>query len=287
MEWLGVTIVNARNIHEALAAIDEHPGALLLQGGTDAMVSVNFGRTRPQHVVSLRKVEALRQWHRNSDGSVFIGAGVPYARMEHGPLADIFPALAQAARTVGSPQIRATGTIGGNLGTCSPAGDALPVLSALDAIVELRTLNGTRLIPFRDFMTGPKRSVLLPNELIVGVQMHPVDGYQGYSKVGVRNAMVISVASACLVTDTVKKEARIALGSVGPTVVRCRRAEMLLAEHMAQSPSWNISTELAKRVADSAAAESSPIDDHRSTSAYRRHAVAVLTRRLLENSNKE
>lgn len=282
-----MTIVNARTVDEALEALDRRPGSLLLQGGTDTMVSVNFGRTRPDHVVSLRRVEELRNWHRDDNGEVFIGAGVPYAAMEGGPLANLFPALAQAARTVGSPQIRAAGSIGGNLGTCSPAGDALPVLAALDAEVELRSLHGTRRVAFRDFMTGPKRSVLEPNELILGVRMQPLEGFQGYAKVGVRNAMVISVASVCLAIDETARSARLALGSVGPTILRCARAEALIADEVAPSGPWHVSADLARRAADLAADAARPIDDHRSTADYRRHAVRVLTRRLLDRSSRE
>lgn len=282
-----MTIVNARTVDEALEALDRRPGSLLLQGGTDTMVSVNFGRARPEHVVSLRRVDALRTWHRDDNGDVFIGAGLPYAAMEAGPLADLFPALAQAARTVGSPQIRAAGSIGGNLGTCSPAGDALPVLAALDADVEIRSLHATRRVAFRDFMTGPKRSVLEPNELIVGVRMRPLEGFQGYAKVGVRNAMVISVASVCLAIDATTRSARLALGSVGPTILRCARAEALINDEVDKSGPWHVPDDLARRAADLAADEARPIDDHRSTAAYRRHAVRVLTRRLLDRSSRE
>ena len=282
-----MTIVNAQSVDEALEALDRRPGSLLLQGGTDTMVSVNFGRTRPEHVVSLRRVSELRGWHRENDGEVFVGAGLPYSAMENGPLATLFPALAQAARTVGSPQIRAAGSIGGNLGTCSPAGDALPVLAALEARVELRSLHATRTVPFSDFMIGPKRSVLRPNELILGVRMRPLDGFQGYAKVGVRNAMVISVASVCLAIDATARSARLALGSVGPTILRCARAEALINVEIEKSGPWHVPDDLARRAADLAADEAQPIDDHRSTAAYRRHAVRVLTRRLLDRSSRE
>lgn len=282
-----MTIVNAQSLDEALEALDRRPGSLLIQGGTDTMVSVNFGRTRPDHVVSLRRVGELRGWHIEPDGEVFIGAGLPYSAMENGPLATTFPALAQAARTVGSPQIRAAGSIGGNLGTCSPAGDALPVLAALDAAVELRSLHASRTVAFRDFMTGPKRSVLQPNELIVGVRMRPLDGFQGYAKVGVRNAMVISVASVCLAVDAPARSIRLALGSVGPTIIRCSRAEDMVAAELPTTGPWHVPDDLARRVAEVAVEESTPIDDHRSTAAYRRHAVGVLTRRLLDRANRE
>ena len=280
-----MTIVNARTIDQALAALDERPGIMPLQGGTDAMVGINFGRTLPHDVLALRQIAELRTWSFDADGSLFIGAGVPYAAMEHGPIADALPALAQAARTVGSPQIRAAGSIGGNLGTCSPAGDALPVLSACDATVELRSVHGTRRVPFGEFMVGPKRSVRKPNELIIGVHIVPTTGFQGYAKVGVRNAMVISVASACVVVDASTRKVRIALGSVGPTIIRCCDAEAHIDSAVSSLPKWYVSSELATEASNLAAAAAKPIDDHRSTASYRRHAVTVLTRRLLERSN--
>lgn len=280
-----MTIVNARTLDEALQALDELPGIMPLQGGTDAMVAMNFGRLAPHDVLSLRRLEELRQWRIDPDGSIVIGAGLPYAAMESGPLADALPALAQAARTVGSPQIRAAGSIGGNLGTCSPAGDALPVLAACDASVELRSLNDTRTIPFAEFMVGPKRSVRQPNELIMGVRIQPTIGFQGYAKVGVRNAMVISVASACVVVDAPARQVRIALGSVGPTIIRCTEAERHVALSMQHASEWHVAPDVAQEASVLAAAASKPIDDHRSTATYRRHAVTVLTRRLLERSN--
>ena len=280
-----MTVVNATTVEEALHVLDREHDLLMIQGGTDAMVSINFGHTKPTSVLALRRVVELREWHTLPDGSVFIGSGLPYAAMETGDLAQRLPALAQAARTVGSPQIRAAGTLGGNLGTCSPAGDALPVLSALEATVVLRSLAETREISIHDFMVGPKRNARRANELIIGVRVHPPSGFQGYAKVGVRNAMVIAVASACLVVDEPSRTARIALGSVGPTVIRCRQAEAALAQEMANATRWNIAPNRAEHIASMAATEARPIDDHRSTASYRRHAVAVLTKRLLERSN--
>lgn len=280
-----MTVINAKTIDHVLHALEEQPGALLVQGGTDAMVGINFGAIKPTTVVSLRLVDELRSWHRNEDGSVFIGAGLPYAEMETGQLATLFPALADAARTVGSPQIRAAGTIGGNLGTCSPAGDALPVLAALDATIALRSLHGSRTVAFQQFMTGPKRSIMDTNELITGVNINPTKGFQGYAKVGVRNAMVISVASVCLVTDTNTQSVRIALGSVGPTIIRCLRAEAHLQAALPSVGRWHLSDDLVSSTASIAALEAQPIDDHRSTAQYRRHAVSTLVHRLLERSN--
>lgn len=272
-----MTVMTPRNLADAAAMAAANPGAHLLTGGTDFMVEVNFNHRKPADVISLSRVEELRQWSVDrSAGTVFIGAAVVYADMEKGELAGLVPALAEAARTVGSPQIRSAGTLGGNLGTCSPAGDGLPVLAALDALVHLSSADGDRVVPFTDFMTGPKRNDRRPGEIITGVTVPVADGFQGYAKVGVRNAMVISIASACLAVRSGRVS--IALGSVGPTVIRATAAEEWLST--AGSPHEEVAREFGARVA----AEARPIDDHRSTAAYRRHAVAVISTRLLERS---
>lgn len=272
-----MTVMTPRNLADAAAMAAAHPGAHLLTGGTDFMVEVNFNHRKPTDVISLSRVEELRQWTVDrSAGSVFIGAAVVYADMEKGELAGLVPALAEAARTVGSPQIRSAGTLGGNLGTCSPAGDGLPVLAALDAVVHLSSAVGDRAVPFADFMTGPKRNDRRPGEIITGVTVPVADGFQGYAKVGVRNAMVISIASACLAVRSGRVS--IALGSVGPTVIRAAAAEEWL------STAGPLDDQLAREFGTRVAAEARPIDDHRSTAAYRRHAVAVISTRLLERS---
>ena len=270
---------------EAVSALAADPAATLLAGGTDVMVETNFGHRRPERVIALRGVPELRQWHHDRDrNTVRIGAGVPWAQMEHGELAALVPALAQAARTVGSPQIRATGTLGGNLGTSSPAGDGLPVLWALDATVELVSAAGVRRLPAHEFTTGVKRNALLPGELIAAVEVPVVTGWQAYAKVGPRNAMVISVVSACLVLNRPGGTVRLALGAVGPTVIRCRDTEQWLAGQLDLRTATTVPADVALETARRVSAEARPIDDHRSTADYRRHAVGVLGRRLLERA---
>lgn len=273
-----MTVHIPESLEESLNLLHDNPDAHLLTGGTDLMVEVNFNHRRPEAVIALRKVPELRSWSIDeSKRRVRIGAGVPFAHIERGALAQAVPALAEAARTVGSPQIRSAGTLGGNLGTCSPAGDSLPVLAALDAMIHLRSQNGERALAFDEFMIGPKRNARRPDEIITGVTLPIADGWQGYAKVGVRNAMVISVASACLAFQN--QQVRIALGSVGPTIIRCREAETWIATQDLGSgpPPGELIREFSNRVA----AEARPIDDHRSTAAYRRHAIGVLASRLL------
>jgi CO/xanthine dehydrogenase FAD-binding subunit len=277
-----MTVLIPSSLDEALSMVSEYPDADLLTGGTDLMVEVNFNHRKPQCVIALRKVSELQHWSIDTATQrVTIGAAVPYADMETGPLAEVLPCLAEAARTVGSPQIRAAGTLGGNLGTCSPAGDGLPVLSATDATITLLSEHGSREVSFHDFMIGPKRNVRQPGEIIASVSMTIPQGWQGYAKVGVRNAMVISVASACLVINQRNSEAdtaHIALGSVGPTIIRCRDAEQWWGSlPRADQYSSSIIREFGERCAS----EARPIDDHRSTASYRTHAISILASRLL------
>lgn len=274
-----------RSVDELVDIFQEHPTAKLLAGGTDYMVEVNLHGRKPETMISLRQVKELSEWSvRSTQRSITIGAGLPYADMEHGEIARLVPALAQAARTVGSPQIRAAGTLGGNLGTCSPAGDSLPVLAALNATIHVIGPDGNRDVEFSDFMIGVKKNSLRPAEFVHSVSMPIVDGWQGYAKVGTRNAMVISTASACLVRDSDEGIVSIALGSVGPTVIRCHGAETWLMKTMSLRAESTLDPVVAQEFGQRVAQESRPIDDHRSTAEYRRHAVGVLAQRLLLRS---
>lgn len=279
-----MTVIVAKELTTALAALREHEDARVIQGGTDLMVEINFNHVKPTTIISLRDIASLRTIRQDQPEVLSIGSGVPYSVIEGEPVLSAIPALAQAARTVGSPQIRAAGSLGGNLGTCSPAGDTLPVMFALDAMIHLSTVDSTRVVSIHDFMTGVKRSIRQHDEIITSVDFPIVKGWQGYSKVGVRNAMVISVASACLVADHEHADVRIALGSVGPTIIRCRESEAWLKANQDLSAGAFISPQLAEEFGKRAAAESSPIDDHRSTAQYRRHAISVLASRLLRKA---
>jgi CO/xanthine dehydrogenase FAD-binding subunit len=259
-----VEVFTPRNLAEALALKAQRPTARPIAGGTDLMVELNFDRSRPEAILDLGRVEELRGWSRDN-GVVRLGAALTYAEAMAGELAERMPALAEASRTVGSPQIRNRGTIGGNLGTASPAGDALPPLLVAGAEVELVSVRGERRLPLSDFLVGPKRSALAADELIRAVRVVPTGARQTFMKIGPRNAMVIAVASLALVVDPERDEVRAAYGSAAPT------ARMVLApmgEH----------ADLPDRVA----AHCSPIDDVRGTAAYRRHALRVLVRRALE-----
>jgi CO/xanthine dehydrogenase FAD-binding subunit len=264
-----VSVIAPGSLEEALAELAVEPDRQPLAGGSDFMVEVNFDRRRPSSVLSLHRVAELQQWSNDAEKLV-LGAGVTCAMLEQAPFTRLAPALAQAARTVGSPQIRNVATIGGNLCTASPAGDLLPVLSALDASITCVRTGGTRTLSIHEFLVGPKRTALQAGELVARIEIPVAQGGQEFLKVGTRNAMVIAVASVAMVA--IGAEARIALGSVGPTVIRARQSERWFAD-FGDDP--RVLDELADRVAE----EARPIDDHRSTAAYRRHAIRVCTAR--------
>jgi CO/xanthine dehydrogenase FAD-binding subunit len=273
-----------RSLEEALAMKGEHPEAVPLAGGTDLMVDVNFGRLRPPAIIDLSRVAELASW-RQENGHVFLGAGLTYATIVRGMPA--FKPLVQASRSVGSPQIRNRGTVGGNLGTASPAGDALPVLAAYDADVIVRSrARGERSMPWHAFLTGPKKTALAPDELIIGARWLRLRGAGSFSKIGTRNAMVIAVAGLCLVIDEDGHRVNVALGSVGPTILRATQAEEQMAAALQSSSSWqDPSVKLPEPVIEEfgelVAAAAKPLDDVRGTAAYRRHGCRVLARRAI------
>lgn len=272
-----------RTLEEALEMKAERPEAVPIAGGTDLMVELNFDRRRPEAMVDVSRLPELRAWRRE-DGWMFLGAGVTYARIQR-ELKDV-RALVQASRSVGSPQIRNRGTVGGNLGTASPAGDALPVLAVHDAEIELAAAGDRRRrVRWDAFLLGVKRTALEPDELILGARWQVLNGPQSFSKIGTRNAMVISVAGLCLALDPRTRTVRVALGSVAPTVVRAPDAEAYAAQALERAGVWDEPAPLPEAeiegIAERVVAAASPIDDVRGTAAYRRHALGVLARRAL------
>ena len=263
-----------------MRALDDDPAATVLAGGTDLMVDVNAGRHRPTSVVSLTRVPELAGWRREGD-EVVLGACLTYADMERGELATLVPALAQAARTVGSPQIRAAATLGGNIGTASPAGDTLPVLAALDAVVELAGRSGVRRVGLDELIVGVKQTSLRPGEIVTAVRLPVLRGGQEFLKVGSRNAMVISVVIVVVVVDLDGRTVRAGLGSVAPVPLRAREAEEYVGAHIDWSRGEVSGPEVAVRFGALCAAVAMPIDDHRSSADYRRQAVAVCASRAL------
>ena len=264
---------------EALEAKAANLGALPLWGGTDVMVEMNFGRARPEAILDLTRVSELAE-HDRDDGMLRVGAGLTYTRAI-AELGDVLPGLAIASRTVGSPQIRNRGTIGGNLGSSSPAGDALPPLYASNADIEVASTRGTRRIAIEDFITGPKRNVLEPDELIAAFHVPVARGAQQFSKIGTRNAMVIAVCSFALSIDEQARAVGTCLGSAAPTPRRARAAEAQIEAALDWAGHGPIDGDALQRFGELVADAASPIDDQRGSAAYRRHALAVMARRTL------
>jgi CO/xanthine dehydrogenase FAD-binding subunit len=262
-------------------ALDELPDAHLLAGGTDLMVEVNFGHRQPPSVVALRRVEELRGYDVLAD-EVVLRAGVTWTEVEH-DLVDVLPGLAAAARTVGSPQMRNAGTVGGNIGTASPAGDGLPVLGALDATVVLASRDGERRLPLVELIIGVKKTVIAPGEVIREIRVPRLDGPQQFLKVGTRNAMVISIVVCGLAVDRTGRTVRLGLGSVAPRPLRATAAE----EFISGAIDWDAMTappDAVRRFGELAREAATPISDQRGTAEFRRHAVGVVATRALRRS---
>lgn len=276
-------------LDEALEMKARMPDAVPIAGGTDLMVLLNADELRPEAMLDVGRLPELDAWRLEGD-ELFVGAGVTYTRI----LRELpeMRALAQASRSVGSPQIRNRGTLGGNLGTASPAGDALPVLAVHDARVVLASAEREREVPLDAFLLGVKRTALEPDELILGARWRVLEGPQSFMKIGTRNAMVISVASLCLALDPATRTARVAMGSVAPTVIRAPEAEAFLADALGRAGAWDdlrapIAAEDGEAFAERVAGAARPIDDVRGSAAYRAHAVRVLARRALGRATGE
>ncbi|HZJ50255.1 MAG TPA: FAD binding domain-containing protein [Actinomycetota bacterium] len=272
-----------QTLEDALELKAQEPEAVPLAGGTDLMVELNFDRRRPEAIMDLTRVAELRRWRRD-DGELVIGPGMTYTRL----LAELdgeLPGLAIASRTVGSPQIRNRGTVGGNLGTASAAGDALPPLVAAGARIEVASQHGSRTLSIEDFLVGAKKNALEPDELITAIRVRRARGPQQFSKIGTRNAMVIAVCSFALDLDAGARKVGTGIGSAGPVTVRAAAAESFLQDALAEEGLWesraDVPESASDRFAELVAEAASPIDDVRGTAAYRRRALTVMGRRTL------
>ncbi|WP_354643280.1 FAD binding domain-containing protein [Kitasatospora camelliae] len=270
---------------EALAAKAEYPTALPISGGTDVMVEMNFDVHRPSAILDLNRITELAQWEITGE-VVKLGASVPYSRIID-ELSEPLPGLALAAHTVGSPQIRNRGGVGGNLGAASPAGDSHPALLAAgrDVLVEAASVRGTRMIPIDEFYVGVKRNSLEADELIRAVHIPVADGPQQFSKIGTRNAMVIAVCAFGFALHPKNGTVGTGIGSAAPTPRRAVEAEEYLQGVLAERGLWEsgglLGTEVIQQFGELVKAAASPIDDVRGTAEYRRHALAVMARRTL------
>jgi CO/xanthine dehydrogenase FAD-binding subunit len=264
------------DLDEALRLLAAHPEAVPVAGGTDLMVAINYRHARPASMLDLTGLAELRAWRDEGD-AIRIGSGVPYARIV-AELATVLPGLAAASRTVGSPQIRNRGTLGGNLATASPAGDGHPPLLATGAHIEIAAAEGRRTVPVAEYFTGPKRSVLAPGELITAVTVPKAAGPQQFLKVGTRNAMVIAVCSFAVALDLDARRLGTGIGSAGPTPLTAPEANAI---ELPWSRPGLFNDALAAEFGRRVAAAARPIDDVRGTADYRRHALAVCAARAL------
>ena len=276
----GMDFHRPETLAEALEIKAERPASVPLAGGTDLMVAINFRESRPEAILDLTAVPELCEWSPD-DGRVRVGAGVTYTRLIE-ELGDRLPGLAIASRTVGSLQIRNRGTVGGNLATASPAGDGLPPLYTADAFVELASVRGTRRVPVAEFVTGPKRTAIEPDELIAAFDVASAAGPQQFAKVGTRNAMVIAVCSVALALWPEERRVAACVGSAGPMPLVGTEAEEFIGGALDWDGGGAIPDEALVRFGELVAGCARPIDDVRGTARYRSHAVDVLARRTLQ-----
>jgi CO/xanthine dehydrogenase FAD-binding subunit len=274
-------VIIAKSVNEACAVLAENPATTVLAGGTDLMVQANRGAHSLESVLDLSRIPELKNWSLEGSEMV-LGAGISYTDLADPQIAALVPALTQAARTVGSPQIRNAGTLGGNLATASPAGDTIPVLVAMDAVLQLKSSTENREVAITEFITGVKTNALKPGEIIQSIKMPVFQGPQEFLKVGTRNAMVISVVSLALVTDFLGRKLRVGVGSVSPVPFRATAAEEFIAQEFDWETNSALSEKVINKFSELVADSTKPIDDHRGTADYRKHAVGVLAKRALE-----
>jgi carbon-monoxide dehydrogenase medium subunit len=272
--------VRAHDLGEALAALAKYGReAAVLAGGTDLNVLMRAGARQPRVVVAIGGIPGLRQLE-DTDGKIRLGAALTHAEVASDPRLAPFQALVRGASAVGSPQVRNVGTVGGNVANASPAGDLYPPLLAFGARVTLEAAASRREMDLDDFVKGPGLSSIAPAELVTGVSFDRPEGafHSGFAKLGLRNAVAISVAN-CAIFATAQggkfRDVRLACGAVAPRPMRMLAAEALLA---GEQPT----AELVEEAGRAASAECDPITDLRASATYRRHVVGVLVARVLE-----
>ena len=277
-------LVVPRTLGDALALLRDPPGEWRpFAGGTDLMVLLEAGKLEHRKFFSIRHLAELRGVEV-SDGHVTVGALTTYTEVRRSPaLSREFPMLCQAASETGGVAIQNRGTLGGNIANASPAADSPPALLAYGAELELVSASGSRWVEYASFHTGYKQTVMRPDELIARVRLpRPQGGARHfYRKVGTRRAQAISKVCFAALADLdggAVREIRIALGSVAPVVLRCRRTEALLRGRVLDGETLTAALEELGR-------EVTPIDDVRSTARYRARVVRNLLGEFLSSLN--
>ena len=273
------------SLSELWSVLERNPQSSVYAGGTDLLVKIRSGHAQPQHVICLERLPELKGIHDERE-TIRIGATTTFAELSRNQAIQVdFPVFLQAIQTLGSPAIRAQGTIGGNICTASPAGDTLPVLSILDADLELLSRNSSRWIPFQEFMIGPGKTIQINHEILASIRIRRPREFNihHFEKVGKRNALACALASLAVILrisrNGIVEKVKMAWGSVGPTIMRCPEAEdYLLGKELSQKTL----AEAAQCVRQAI----SPIDDVRSTADYRRRVAGNLLFRLLNYSEK-
>ncbi len=269
--------VTVKEVLELLAS----GGCMACAGGTNLYVDRKHGKYLDVDYVSLDRLKELRSMHREADG-LHIGSMVNFAQLEKLELSGA-ESIPVAASMVGAPQIRNRGTIGGNIISASPAADMVPPLMALDAVLVLNSMDGERRVPITQFMKGPGKTDLRPQELLSEIIVPLKEGKSVFYKAGKRNALAIAVCSQAVSARMEQgKVAEIAVsyGSVGPTALRAYKLEKCL---MGSSRELLSSEEYRKVLLEALKADISPIDDIRATREYRQR---VAFRMLLHNLNE-
>ncbi len=272
------------NVSECIEVLAEHGrDAAILAGGTDLFVLMKMGMRTPDLVIHTAGLEELRRAERR-DGRIVLGPAVTHSEVANLEVLADLEVLRSAAASIGSPQVRNLGTVGGNIINASPAGDLYPALLVLDATVVLKSANGEREVSLEDFVTGPGETTIEPDEMLIATIFDdPGKAFTGFTKVGLRNALAISVANAALmarVGEGTLTGVRIACGAVAPTAIRMRPVEELLE---GKAPTDGLIEEAA-RIASS---ECDPLSDIRATREYRRHVTGVVTSRLIRRARAE
>ena len=275
-------LLQPKTLNDALDALAQNNAAIRpLGGGTDMLVDIRAQRAQPDVLVALHNVNELRGVAREN-GHVRVGASTTIAEFLKNPLLTQYTALAQAASVFANPMIRNAGTVAGNIGSASPAGDMLPPLLALDAQIELVSKNGTRTMLLNEFFLGPRKTARNADELIASLKIPAPSGTSAFYKLGLRQADAISLVSVAVWMqrdgDTIR-DVRIALGAVAPRPLRAARAEAVLRGQICNETNLKESARVA-------AEECSPIDDLRASASYRKRMVNVYVRRMLEQAWK-
>jgi carbon-monoxide dehydrogenase medium subunit len=280
-------IYQPSSLNDASRLLAENgPGGRFLAGGTDLVIAIKEKGLLPKYIVDLKRIPGLSGIRENNDGSITLGALTTMRELEISPaLGKRYPFLCQSAAEVGSIQIRNRATVGGNMANATPSADVAPALIALNAIAKIVSASGERTVPLEEFFRGPGQTVMRAEEILSEIRI-PTTGprlvgeYIKFSPREMMDLAYVGVAVAYTLGEAEKtcQGVRIVLGAVSPIPMRARKAEAVLEGR-------RLTEALAEEAGRTAAQESKPISDVRSSADYRRAMVAVMTKRALLNAS--